>query len=306
MDGERHEKMLLQAPAKVNLLLKVRRRRADGYHELETWMQKLDLCDDIELRLTRTPDIGLSCQGGGVPADETNLAWRAADSFLRRSRRLEGRGVEISLVKNIPAAAGLGGGSSDAGTVLRGLNHMAGDEFDDAELVDLARPLGADVPFFAVEHQAVLATGIGDVMRPVSPLGDWIFVLVNPGFAVSTRWVFETFALTTGGVDSILAGFREHTPECLSIACMDNDLEPVTSGKFPEIGLMRKVLLDAGAEAVMMSGSGPTVFGLFPDRPHGTIDTEAMASELSGHCPAKVYATRAWVGAWPSGQGTGF
>ena len=304
---EREQSFLhLKAPAKVNLQLRVVRRREDGYHELETWMQKLDLCDDIRLTLTERPGITLECDWPEVPTDESNLAWRAAAAYLAASKRLRGRGVDIALAKRIPAGAGLGGGSSDGGTVLRGLNRMAGGEFGEEELIDLARPLGADVPFFVVEYGAVSATGIGDLMRPVKSVENCTFVLLNPGFHVSTRWVYETFALTRGSEDSILASFLDRNGTALSLANMHNDLEPVTSRKYPEIEEMKERLLAVGASGAMMSGSGPTVFGVFPDEKSEKIDFSGVAERLGRKYRYRVFVVRAWVGAWPSGEGTGF
>lgn len=281
----------------MNLLLRVVGRRRDGYHELETWMQKLDLFDDITLQMTEHPGVSLECDWPDVPVDGSNLACRAASAYLAASNRLKGSGVQIVLHKSIPAGAGLGGGSSDAGTVLQGLNRIAGMEFSEAELIDLARPLGADVPFFAVEHGAVLATGVGDVMVPVENQSNCTFILLNPGFHVSTKWVFETFALTSENEDSIVASFRKHDIASLSLKNMYNDLEPVTSGKYPEIEQMKERLIDAGAFRAMMSGSGPTVFGVFPDRESEEIDFSGVAARLRRDYQYRVFVVRAWVGA---------
>lgn len=289
--------MHLQAPCKVNLLLRVVGRRADGYHELETWMQKLDLYDDITLQLVSRPGVVLQCDEPGLPADATNLAWRAAEAFFAASSRAQGRGVEIYLNKRIPTGAGLGGGSSDAGTVLRGLNTMFDQEFSERELVALATPLGADVPFFAVEHSAVLATGIGEIMLPVPALDNCTFVLVNPGFSVSTKWVFETFALTRHSEDSIMSPFRKQDVTTLSLEDMGNDLELVTSRKFSEIERMKKQLLDAGASEAMMSGSGPTVFGVFPDDKSDQVAVQDAADKLRLQYNDRVFVTRSCAGA---------
>lgn len=291
------EVLRLQAPCKVNLLLKVRGRRTDGYHELVTWMQKVDLCDELVLKLLPYTGIHLHCDDPSIPADEGNLAWRAAHAFFARSRKGQGRGVEIHLLKRIPDGAGLGGGSSDAGTVLRGLNALFQQEFTEQELVHLATPLGADVPFFAVKHSAVLATGIGEVMEPVAPLTDCSFILVNPGFAVSTKWVFETFALTTGNENSKLPVSRIHDAETLSLSDMWNDLEQVTSRAFPEIEQMKQQLLDAGAYKAMMSGSGPTVFGVFPDDWSGKVAVQDVAQRLRLQYNERVFVVRSSVGA---------
>lgn len=288
--------LTLEAPAKVNLYLRVVGRRDDGYHDLITWMQKLDLCDVLTLRLTHQPGIRLAC--ADLPNDASNLAWKGAAAVLRQSRHSAAVGVEIRLVKNIPVAAGLGGGSSDAGTIMRGLNHLLADEFSEGELLALARSVGADVPFFVCEHDAVWATGIGDIMVPTASLGQHTIILVNPGFAVSTKEVFESFALTPMVNTSILPGSLLTRAVPLSFAEMTNDLEQVTSRKYPEIGEMRNDLLDAGAMAVLMSGSGPTVFGVFPDVdfPDPAVLVDKVA-KLRQRYHNRIYITRARAGA---------
>lgn len=295
------EVMRLLAPCKVNLILEVVGRRQDGYHELRTWMQKLDLCDELTLAVREGEGVSLTCSDPDLPADETNLAWRAAAAFFDVSVRGRGFGVDIALVKRIPSGAGLGGGSSDAGTVLRGLNGYFNNEFSEQELVRLATPLGADVPFFAVEHNAVWATGIGELMVPVPSLDHHHFLLVNPGFHVSTKWVFDTFALTSKQERSSIAPSRNQDVTALSLDDMRNDLELVTSGAFSEIGLMRQRLLEAGAYMAMMSGSGPTVFGVFPDDRAGLVAIQGAAEKLRLEYPENVFIARACAGAWPSG-----
>ena len=201
-------KLLVQAPAKINLFLRVLGRRSDGYHDLESWMQKLDLYDIIELELYAGDRIEFFCDDKSIPADQTNLAVRAAIAFFDLSEKCKGYGLRLSLQKNIPVAAGLGGGSSDAGTVLRGLNELFDREFSESQLLELARPLGADVPFFVVGHDAVVATGIGDIMYPVDPLDNCSFVLVNPDFFVSTAWAFQNLTLTSPPKNSKLSCFQ--------------------------------------------------------------------------------------------------
>ena len=294
----------VSAPAKINLMLRVVGKRSDGYHDLVTWMQKLSLYDHISLTLTSSPSISLDVQGANIPAGETNLAWKAAGKFLEKSRKLQNLGVSIKLNKVIPAAAGLGGGSSDGGAVLRGLNRLAGKEFSEKEMISMARCLGADVPFFAVDHPAVMATGIGDVMEPVAPVEDCTIILVNPNFELSTKWVFENFALTRENENFILPGFRESDSCALSSEHIYNDLESVSCKRFPEISQIKEQLLDAGARWAMMSGSGPTVFGIFPD--DDKIDVDAVRDNLAADSEYKVFVVRACVGAWPSGEGTRF
>jgi 4-diphosphocytidyl-2-C-methyl-D-erythritol kinase len=290
--------LCLYAPAKINLFLRILTKRPDGYHELETWMQKLALSDRITLTLRDGSGVRLKCTGGDLPADETNLAWRAASVFLAASRQGTHHGVDITLEKNIPVAAGLGGGSSDAGTVLKGLNSLCGNEFSESVLLDIGRKLGADVPFFITGHDAVLATGIGDRMKPVRSLDQCTFLLVNPGFAVSTRWVYENFALTKQLKNFTLLGSQKMSSDTFSLTGMTNDLEQVTIGKYPEIEDIKKKLRAAGAVAALMSGSGPTVFGVFPDqkgpRP---VDISGVAQKLRQEYGDKIFVVRAGVGA---------
>ena len=186
----------LKAPAKINLTLHILARRSDGYHELLTRMQKLDLADEITLVSRQQPGISLSCSAAGVPEDESNLAWKAAAAFFNEIFPDGKYGVDIHLTKNIPVAAGLGGGSSDAGTTLKGLNSLFQAGLSEQKLIEMARPLGADVPFFASNHNAVLATGVGEKMVGVDSLKDCRVILVNPGFSVSTRWAYENYTLT--------------------------------------------------------------------------------------------------------------
>lgn len=260
-----------QAPAKINLFLAITGKRPDGYHELKTEMVKLRLAD----RITLTPGgegICLRCPGTDLPTDQSNLAYKAAMAFYARAD--VAGGVGIVLEKNIPTAAGLGGGSSDAASVLLGLNEMYGYPLSSEALIDISRPLGADVPFFVAACDAAWATGIGDQLTCNMPaVPQWI-VLVNPGFAVSTKWVYDNFALTTKGNPYILG--RDFVPGSGSTAMQEefplyNDLEQVTIGRYPELAAIKEGLLADGAQGALMSGSGPTVFGLYDDENNARV-----------------------------------
>lgn len=265
------EKLLLKAPAKINLSLRVLGRRADGYHLLETHMHKVALYDQLELCPT-DEGITLHCEGGLLPEDGTNLVYRAAELFLRSTegkRRSSCRGVSIRLQKNIPVAAGLGGGSSDAAATLLGLNRLLDGGCSAQQLATLGLQLGADVPFFLAPQPALLATGIGEVLQPAVPLDDYRILLVNPGFTVSTRWVYQNFALT-GPLDSgIFANSQDEvalsSADSASVSLV-NDLESVTLKKYPELSRLKDEMRERGAIGALMSGSGPTVFGLFKDQ----------------------------------------
>jgi 4-diphosphocytidyl-2-C-methyl-D-erythritol kinase len=297
----------LFAPAKINLFLYVLGKREDGYHDLITWMQKLDLCDTIELTLFKGEGIHFVCDDVELSVAADNLAVKAAEAFCSKSKKLQGLGVRIALEKKIPIAAGLGGGSSDAGTVLRGLNILADGEFTSAELIDMARPLGADVPFFAIEDSAVVAGGIGDEMYGVESLKDYTFVLVNPDFFVSTKWVFESLSLTTGENNYKVPRFQKRNAAQPSLEDMHNDLEGVTANAHPEIEEMKESLLALGASRVMMSGSGPTVFGIFPDESMSIgSDFQTIVDALRRQYGEKVFISRVCTGASPSGKAPGF
>lgn len=295
------KKLLLHAPAKINLFLHVLGRRSDGYHDLETWMQKLDLSDRVFLEKCEGTGIDFSCDDP-LLSGETNLAVRAAKSFFTVLGKTVLPKVRIHLEKKIPVAAGLGGGSSDAGTVLRGLNLLFGQPFSETELIKIARPLGSDVPFFTVEHTAVIAHGTGDIMSPVDPLRDCTFILVNPGFFVSTRWVFENFSLTRMEKKYTFPRFRNCKAESLSLSLMHNDLEAVTGAEYTEIGDMKQRLSKLGASKVLMSGSGATVYGIFPDREKANEpDFRSVVRDLRQRFGEKVFVARTHAGAWPSG-----
>jgi 4-diphosphocytidyl-2-C-methyl-D-erythritol kinase len=289
--------LCLKAPAKVNISLKILAKRRDGYHELETWMQKLALYDRIALVIHKGEGIRLNCTNSDVPADETNLVWKAAAVFFSESRFSTGYGVDITLEKTIPVAAGLGGGSSDAGTVLKGLNALFGNEFSQSTLLDYGKKLGADVPFFVTDYDAVLATGIGEKMVACPSLVGHTFLLVNPGFTVSTRWAYESFALTRKTKNFTLPGFQKSDSGSLSLGRITNDLEQVTLRRYPELGGIKTKLLDAGAVAALMSGSGPTVFGIFPDENGAAEDIQLVAHKLQQEYGDGVFVVKTIAGA---------
>lgn len=287
--------LTIVAPAKVNLYLKVLRRRPDGYHELESVMQKLALADHLALRLTGG-EVTLECSDQRLSSTADNLASRAARLFLAHTGR--GGGVRIVLDKRIPVAAGLGGGSSDAAAVLVAMNRLHGSGLNEDELAELGLQLGADVPFFVRRNTAALALGIGERLSPVPGLTTGHLLLVNPGFAVSTRWAYESLALTSGGNQYILA--PESGPltsgnsasgsldfASAPSSCFVNDLERVTITRYPEIGEIKKTLRELGARVALMSGSGPTVFGYFPHLP----DARAAFRHFQAVYPDTVFLT---------------
>lgn len=248
----------LKAPAKVNYLLDVIRRRPDGYHELRMIMQRISLCDDITITLTESSDVKVTCGKKGVPDGPGNIAWKAARIMLDHSS--EGHGATIEITKNIPVAAGLGGGSSDAASVLIGMNQLLGLGFSDQRLMEIGVKLGADVPFFIFKKTA-LAEGIGEELRNMPEMPKAWILLVNPGVRVSTAWVYQTLQLTNEKVLSILPEFFGTVNDICTL--LSNDLEAVTIPAFPVIAEIKSRMMQLGAVGSMMSGSGPTVFGIF-------------------------------------------
>jgi len=247
------------AAAKVNLALEILDKRADGYHEIATVVQTVDLADRLVLH--ESDRLELECDAPGVPTDETNLALRAALA-LRDASGLE-RGVRIALGKRIPVAAGLGGGSSDAAAVLLGLNRLWGLRWAAGRLADVAVGLGMDVPFF-LRGGVALGTGRGERLRPVVP-APLALVLMNPGTGVSAAEAYGrvTRTLYSDGTRcrAVITALRSRRPARVA-ASLYNGLEGAVIPAHPEIARMRAALLAAGALGAVMSGSGPTVFGV--------------------------------------------
>ena len=290
-------KIELPAPAKINLNLHVTGRREDGYHELSTRLQKLDFCDWLELELNDSGRIEMLCDSDEMESDHTNLAVRAAHQFFQCCTEHKSHGLTIQLSKQIPVAAGLGGGSSDGAAVLKGLNELLGFPLTEQELIECGRGLGADFAFFISAHPAAVATGIGERLAPVDSVDQYHYLLVNPGVKVETRWVYENYRLTKKADKFIFAGSLNTDKQEFTPAALHNDLEAVTIAGHPVVAQLKDLLMEEGAVGALMSGSGPTVFGLFNDEP----SAEAAASSLSRHFTAlaefRIISAKAYGGA---------
>ncbi len=247
-----------QSPAKVNLFLKVLRKRSDGYHDILSIMQRISLYDEMKFDLKGT-GIRIICPGGVVPENKDNIAYKAAEVIL--SGVSCHPGIEITINKKIPVAAGLGGGSSNAATTLVTINEMTGAKYSTGELMKIGAKLGADVPFF-IFGKTALASGIGDRLEPVKDIPKLWFILVNPGFEIYTRDIYENLklGLTKEPIKYRMPRFAtmSHVAEGLY-----NDLEGVSFRFYPVLSDIKKRLTANGALGSLMSGSGPTVFGLF-------------------------------------------
>jgi 4-diphosphocytidyl-2-C-methyl-D-erythritol kinase len=251
----------VSVPAKVNLWLEVIRKRDDGYHELSSLMLPIGIYDWLELESHDGDGISLQCDDPAVPCDASNLAWRAAEAFFDTIGSESGMHIRIS--KNIPVAAGLGGGSADAAAVLLALNQMFEGCLPMSQLGSVAQKLGADVPFFLYQNPA-LARGIGSDLFQVNGLPDYPLVLVKPPLTVSTRWVYQSLRLTRGESRIKLQTFLAHPWRLCEV--MENDLESVTLTSYPVLGEIKEWLLQNDALGALMSGSGPTVFGVYRER----------------------------------------
>ncbi|GGG87439.1 4-(cytidine 5'-diphospho)-2-C-methyl-D-erythritol kinase [Paenibacillus radicis (ex Gao et al. 2016)] len=280
-------KIYEKAPAKINLLLDVLRKREDGFHEVEMIMTMVDLADRLEMEELPRDTIIISSQAGYIPLDEKNLAFQAAK--LIKDRYDVRKGVYIHLDKKIPVAAGLAGGSSDAAAALRGLNRLWGLQIPEDELCKLGAELGSDVPF-CVTGGTALATGRGEKLEPIAtPPQCWV-VLAKPPINVSTADVYGKFRANElkthpSAADMVSAIERGSFNDVCD--GLGNVLENVTLGLHPEVLQLKESMQRLGADGVLMSGSGPTVFGL--------VSKEAKLARiyngLRGFCK-EVYVVR--------------
>lgn len=255
----------LKAYGKVNLALDVLRRREDGYHEVRMVMQTVGLFDRIDLIRRERPGITMETNLFYLPSNENNLAYKAA-ALLMEEFDVKA-GVHIHLKKFIPVAAGMAGGSSDAAAVLVGINKMFGLGLSVAQLQERGVAIGADVPYCVMRGTA-LCEGIGEILTPLPPMPQCQVLIAKPAVNVSTKSVYENLhvdRLTPGqhpDVDGMMEAIRRR--DLLAAAAkMGNALESVTIPAHPEIAELKEMMMEYGAVNALMSGSGPTVFGLF-------------------------------------------
>lgn len=248
----------LLSPAKVNLTLEVLGIRPDGYHEIRSIIQPVDLFDEVKIELSDGDGIKIGSKGLKIPSGERNLAWTAADIFMKESG-LRAR-VDIFIKKAIPVGAGLGGGSSNAASILVGLNKIT-KRLSNQDLVELSPKIGADVAFF-IGCRSALAEGIGEKITPIRDLPLFSYVLVNPGFEVSTRDIYKRWDKFRTGESKPDNLMETTTLFRTGSFPLRNDLEQAAIDLYPEIKTLKDLLLSSGIEAVSMTGSGPTVFAV--------------------------------------------
>lgn len=276
-----------KAFAKVNLFLTVTGKRSDGFHELNSLMAQIDLWDEMEFSFEGS-GIRISCDHPLVPENETNLAYKAADLFFnayqKRTGTLPMEGVQIQIKKQIPVGGGLGGGSSNAAMVLMTLNEYCSDFFSKSELMELGLSLGADVPFFIFGTPA-LATGVGEKLTNYPDLPAWYLIVCDPGVPASTPDVFKNmnFRLTSKDNYNINSGLNalSRGQGCESRGKLHNDLEASACKLYPEIRAAKEQMEFLLQKDVYMSGSGSSLFALFPGHEDARKAYELLAEKWS-------------------------
>jgi len=259
--------IMIDAAAKVNLFLEVLHRRRDGFHEINSLFQAISLFDSLEVTHASNSDFALEIVGNErLEADETNLVTRA--HRLMRDRYDAVGGLSVKLTKRIPMAAGLGGGSADASAMILACNELFGLNRDRAELAQVAAEIGSDCPFFFSDGQAIVS-GRGDHMKPASVPVGYELVLITPGFGVSTAEAYADLRMgLTSSRDPFSLAYCRTLEELVEALQMSgNDFERTLFEKYPELIEIRDFLTDHGAQVVRLSGSGPTMFGVFERAP---------------------------------------
>ena len=279
----------LPAYAKVNLYLDVVGKRSDGYHELVTLFERVDLADTLTLELIPGKEIEVRCDDPQVPCDGTNLVARAADAFRKVLNSSEG--IRITLRKEIPVAAGLGGGSSDAAATLLGLQELMGNPLPRQELARLAKGLGADVPFFLTPDPLVLGKGRGDELESLDARPHLWHLLVFPGFPIPTKQVYQAYRPST----ELRAGLTHPKPDVrlLIRALRDNHvpgmsdllfnaLEPTVEVLYPALRHVKATLRRVGLTRPMVSGSGSTVMALCASKEEAAAAAQILGEQEPG------------------------
>ncbi|MCD5390592.1 4-(cytidine 5'-diphospho)-2-C-methyl-D-erythritol kinase [candidate division NPL-UPA2 bacterium] len=274
------------SPAKVNLYLNVLARRGDGYHEIETIIQAIDLCDEVTLR-EKEKGIEVSCQNEGVPEGERNLAYRAARLILQETKISKGVGIEIK--KNIPPAAGLGGGSSNAAATLAGLNKLWNLNLPERRLIQLATSLGMDVPFF-IQGGRAIGRGKGDELTPLKGWSPFWLILVIPEFRVSTKRAYQSLKLDLTKGESQIKIVLKHLEKGDLSSILYNKFEEVMQKKYPRVKMIKERLKSLGITLASMSGSGSAIFGMARSGEEAERIREVIKQE------EEVYVAKTWNG----------
>jgi len=289
------------APAKLNLYLKVLRKRPDGYHDIETLFERIDIFDTITVAPIGNT-ITIECDNPSVPTGKDSICYRAAELLQERLltlRREKGKGIFIRIEKKIPIAAGLGGGSSDAASVLKALNRLWGLDLGKKELMNLGSSLGADVPFFLSDASFAIGRGIGDEIKPIRD-GKLLWqVVICPNIEILSKDIYAAYSkehsltLTTGGgVDTILPPVSDICEIAFLKKLLHNDLESVVLSRESIIKDIKDRLAEIGGGNTLVSGSGPSVFGLFSSRKEAVKAMQDCLKEFSHSNEWHAFVTR--------------
>ncbi|MCQ2491958.1 MAG: 4-(cytidine 5'-diphospho)-2-C-methyl-D-erythritol kinase [Lachnospiraceae bacterium] len=270
------KELQLRGYGKINLGLDVVRKREDGYHELRMIMQTVELYDVITMKVIPEDEIRLSVNLSFLPTNKNNLIYKAAE-LLKNEFNIK-EGVEISLEKKIPVAAGMAGGSTDCAATLVGMNRLFNLKLSKKQLMEYGVTLGADVPYCVMRGTA-LSEGIGEILTPLPPMPDCYILLAKPGISVSTKYVYQNLRANElehhPDIDGIVDAIKN---DDLQGICdrLENVLETVTCKDYPMIEEIKQYMRDAGAINSLMSGSGPTIFGIFDDKETAKKALEGM------------------------------
>ncbi len=276
----------IYAMSKVNLGLDVIRRREDGYHEVRMIMQTLNLCDELTIARREDERIVITCNLEGLECDENNLIYKAAKKLMDAAGVTSG--LDIHLQKNIPVAAGMAGGSTDAAATLTGVNELLEIGFSVDKLKEIGVTIGADVPY-CIEGGTQLSEGIGEILTRLKPAPQCYVLVAKPHVGVSTKYVYENLHVDTikrhPDIDGMLEGIENNDIHEVA-KTMENILENVTEKKYPVIKELKDIMLSEGALNSLMSGSGPTVFGLFEDeeKANKALEKVQATGEASQAC----------------------
>lgn len=276
------------AYAKLNLTLDVLGRREDGYHDLQSVMQTISIRDDVELDVGTGKPWSLSCSQPGIPEDESNLAWRAAETYCRAMKK-DPEGIAIRITKRIPSQAGLGGGSADAAAVLRALNRHYGEPLSRLALAELGAEVGSDVPFCTLMGTAMVE-GRGERLRPLPGMPDCVFVVCKPDFSVSTPELYRV-------IDSVAIPRRPDN-RAIERALLAGDLkavaeqvynvfDPVVTKDHLELNYIKSICNSYGSLGQQMTGSGSAVFAILPEFEYAAVVCSMLKDNFSGIFIAK-------------------
>jgi 4-diphosphocytidyl-2-C-methyl-D-erythritol kinase len=270
--------IFISAPAKINLFLKVIEKRTDGYHNIYSWFQALDLCDHLEIEKTSSPDIVISTDVDDIPTGSENLVYQAAQRIQEQCD--SACGFKIKLWKRIPVGAGLGGGSSDAAAFIKGVDRLLGLGLNPRKMTRIGLDIGSDVPFFFSCGQAEV-TGRGDIVRPIQLPTNYQVALVTPPFEIRAAEAYRKIRLDlTGRFRYITFKQCRQAGELFDILSgLENDLEKALRESYPILDKIEEILGESGADIVRISGSGPTMFALYRN---GILTKDKLKPKIRG------------------------